>query len=150
MAEATYNKVILMGRLTRDPEIRSAGGAKVASFSVATTDTWKDGDGQRQERNQYHPVAIWNQALIEAVVIAIHSRCLRLFPFTHCQARYPLPSYRVIHGIPAQHHRMRTARTRRAAATQDKTVSARGVNRVRTCSGLAYTAVTFLQWPQLA
>jgi single-strand DNA-binding protein len=68
MPEASYNKVILMGRLTRDPEIRSAGGAKVASFSVATTDTWKDGDGRRQERSQFHPVAIWNQALIEAVV----------------------------------------------------------------------------------
>jgi single-strand DNA-binding protein len=68
MPEATYNKVILMGRLTRHPGIRSAGGTKVASFTVATTDTWRDSDGRPQDRGQFHPVAIWNQAPIEAVV----------------------------------------------------------------------------------
>jgi single-strand DNA-binding protein len=69
MPEATHNRVTLLGRLTRDPEIRSLdGGAQVASFSVATTDTWRDGDGRRQEKSQFHPVVIWNQALIEATV----------------------------------------------------------------------------------
>ena len=58
-----------LGRLTRDPEIRSlTGGDQVATFSVATADTWKDRDGNAKERSQFHPVVIWNQALIEATV----------------------------------------------------------------------------------
>jgi single-strand DNA-binding protein len=69
MPEATFNRVTLLGRLTRDPEIRSLNsGDQVASFSVATTDTWKNQDREPQERSQYHPVVIWNQALIEATV----------------------------------------------------------------------------------
>jgi single-strand DNA-binding protein len=69
MPEASFNRVTLLGRLTRDPEIRSTStGDRVASLSVATTDTWRDGDGQRQEKPQFHPVVIWNQALIEATV----------------------------------------------------------------------------------
>jgi single-strand DNA-binding protein len=69
MPEATHNRVTLLGRLTRDPEIRSLeGGDQVATFSVATTDTWKNRAGEPQERSQFHPVVIWNQALIEATV----------------------------------------------------------------------------------
>ena len=69
MPEASFNRVTVLGRITRDPEIRSTStGDRVASFSVATTDTWRDGDGQRQEKPQFHPVVIWNQALIEATV----------------------------------------------------------------------------------
>jgi single-strand DNA-binding protein len=69
MPEATHNRVTLLGRLTRDPEIRSLdSGDQVASFSLATTDTWKNRAGEPQERSQFHPVVIWNQALIEATV----------------------------------------------------------------------------------
>jgi single-strand DNA-binding protein len=69
MPEATFDRVTLLGRLTRDPEIRSLeAGDQVATFSVATTDTWKNRDGEPQERSQFHPVVIWNQALIEATV----------------------------------------------------------------------------------
>ncbi len=69
MPEATHNRVTLLGRLTPDPEIRSIdGGDQVATFSVATTDTWKNRAGEPQERSQFHPVVIWNQALIEATV----------------------------------------------------------------------------------
>jgi single-strand DNA-binding protein len=69
MPEATHNRVTLLGRLTRDPEIRTLdGGDQVASFAVATTDTWRNREGQPQERSQFHPVVIWNQALIEATV----------------------------------------------------------------------------------
>ena len=68
MPEATHNRVTLLGRLTRDPEIRSLeGGDQVATFSVATTDTWRNRAGEPQERSQFHPVVIWNQALIEAM-----------------------------------------------------------------------------------
>ena len=59
MPEATHNRVTLLGRLTRDPEIRSLdGGDQVANFSVATTDTWKNRSGEPQERSQFHPVVI--------------------------------------------------------------------------------------------
>jgi single-strand DNA-binding protein len=69
MPEYTQNRVTLLGRLTRDPEIRSLnGGDRVATFSLATSDTWKDRNGQRQERSQFHPVVVWNQALVEATV----------------------------------------------------------------------------------
>ena len=70
MPEFTQNRVTLLGRLTRDPEIRSinSGGDQVAKFDVATSDTWKDKNGKPQERSQFHPVVIWNKALIEATV----------------------------------------------------------------------------------
>jgi single-strand DNA-binding protein len=69
MPEFTKNHVTLLGRLTRDPETRSLGsGDQVATFSVATSDTWKDSNGKREERSQFHPVVVWNQALIEATV----------------------------------------------------------------------------------
>lgn len=57
---AAVNKVILVGNLGRDPEVREiAGGRKVAEFSVATTETWNDRDGQRQERTEWHRVVVW-------------------------------------------------------------------------------------------
>jgi single-strand DNA-binding protein len=69
MPEATLNEVTLLGRLTRDPEVRSLqGGQQVANFSVATTDTWKNDAGTTQTRSQFHPVVLWNAALIEHVV----------------------------------------------------------------------------------
>ncbi|MBV8738679.1 MAG: single-stranded DNA-binding protein [Alphaproteobacteria bacterium] len=69
MPEFTQNRVTLLGRLTRDPEVRSLNsGDRVATFSVATSDTWKSRDGKPQERSQFHPVVIWNQALVEATV----------------------------------------------------------------------------------
>lgn len=51
------NKAFIYGNLTRDPELRAMpSGASVASFSVATTRTWKNKDGQKQEDTQYHNV----------------------------------------------------------------------------------------------
>ena len=78
MPEFTKNHVTLLGRLTRDPETRSlSSGDQVATFSVATSDTWKDSNGKRQERSQFHPVVVWNQALIEATVPASQERLAR-------------------------------------------------------------------------
>jgi single-strand DNA-binding protein len=69
MPELTINRVELIGRLTRDPEVRALNsGDKVASFTVATSDHWKDNAGATQERPQFHSVVLWNQALIEATV----------------------------------------------------------------------------------
>lgn len=59
---ASVNKVILIGNLGRDPEIRylPEGGA-VANVSIATTDTWKDKSGAKQERTEWHRVSFFGR-----------------------------------------------------------------------------------------
>ena len=62
----SVNKVILIGNDGRDPEIRqSADGRKIVSLSVATSETWKDKSGERQEKTEWHRVVIFNQALAD-------------------------------------------------------------------------------------
>jgi len=65
----SVNKVILVGNLGRDPEIRSTGdGTKVASISIATSETWKDrNSGERKEKTEWHRVVIFNDRLVEVV-----------------------------------------------------------------------------------
>ncbi|OGI16379.1 MAG: hypothetical protein A2Z52_00715 [Candidatus Moranbacteria bacterium RBG_19FT_COMBO_42_6] len=56
------NKVVLVGRLTRDPEIRNtASGQSVASLSLATNRFWKDKNGQRQEKTSFHNIVLWGR-----------------------------------------------------------------------------------------
>lgn len=56
------NKVILVGRLTRDPEMRSTpSGQSVATLGMATNNYWTDKGGQRQERTEYHSVVLWGK-----------------------------------------------------------------------------------------
>ena len=56
------NKAMIIGNLTRDPELRNTpNGNSVASFSVATNLIWKDQAGQRQERVEYHNVVAWRR-----------------------------------------------------------------------------------------
>lgn len=56
------NKVMLVGNLTRDPELKSLpSGAKVTSFSLATNRVWKDKNGQKQESADYHNVVIFGR-----------------------------------------------------------------------------------------
>jgi single-strand DNA-binding protein len=63
----SVNKVILIGTLGRDPEIRStASGMNVAKFSIATNERYKDRDGQWQERTEWHNIVCW-QRLAEIV-----------------------------------------------------------------------------------
>jgi len=55
MAKGTLNKVLLIGRLGQDPEIRhTQGGQAVASFSIATNESWRDKEGNQQERTDWH------------------------------------------------------------------------------------------------
>ena len=63
----SVNKVILIGNLGRDPEIRNTqDGTKVASFSIATSETWKDKQtGERKDRTEWHRIAIFNERLAE-------------------------------------------------------------------------------------
>jgi len=56
------NKVILIGNLTRDPELRSLpSGVKVCSFSLATNRVWKDKNGARQESADYHNIVVFGR-----------------------------------------------------------------------------------------
>jgi len=61
---AGVNKVILVGNLGDDPEVRSLNnGGEVVNMRVATSETWKDRDGNRQERTEWHRVVIFNENL---------------------------------------------------------------------------------------
>ncbi|NNC48479.1 MAG: single-stranded DNA-binding protein [Sphingomonas sp.] len=61
---AGVNKVILVGNLGADPEARSLNnGGEVVNLRVATSESWKDRDGNRQERTEWHNVVIWNENL---------------------------------------------------------------------------------------
>ena len=61
----SLNKVMLIGNLGADPEVRSfQNGGKVCNLRVATTETWKDrNSGEKQERTEWHTVAIFNEGL---------------------------------------------------------------------------------------
>ena len=65
----SVNKVILVGNLGRDPEIRSfQNGGKVANLRIATSENWKDRTtGERKERTEWHTVAIFNEGLVGVV-----------------------------------------------------------------------------------
>jgi single-strand DNA-binding protein len=59
---AGVNKVILIGNLGKDPELRyTPSGQPVASFSVATTERWTDKNGQKQDRTEWHNIVVWGK-----------------------------------------------------------------------------------------
>ena len=62
----SVNKVILVGNLGRDPEVRSfQNGGKVCNLRIATSENWKDRNtGERRERTEWHSVAIFNEGLV--------------------------------------------------------------------------------------
>lgn len=64
---ASVNKVILVGNLGRDPEVRSTqNGGKIVNLSVATAETWRDkGSGDRKEKTEWHRVVIFNEKIGE-------------------------------------------------------------------------------------
>ena len=58
----SVNKVILIGNVGRDVEVRhTPGGAAVAKFSIATNEVWKDKDGQRKEHTEWHNIVAWGK-----------------------------------------------------------------------------------------
>jgi single-strand DNA-binding protein len=65
----SVNKVILIGNLGRDPEIRTTqDGTRIANFSLATSETWRDkASGERKERTEWHRVVIFNDRLVDVV-----------------------------------------------------------------------------------
>src|SRR6186997_447322 len=59
----SVNKVILVGNLGRDCELRyTPGGAAVATLNMATTEVWNDKSGQRQEKTEWHRVVLWGKS----------------------------------------------------------------------------------------
>ncbi|PPC95203.1 MAG: single-stranded DNA-binding protein [Methylotenera sp.] len=59
---ASVNKVILVGNLGRDPEVRyMPNGEAVCNFSIATTDSWKDKAGAKQERTEWHSIVMYRK-----------------------------------------------------------------------------------------
>ncbi len=65
----SVNKVILVGNVGRDPEIRSTNdGTRIANFTLATSENWRDkASGERRERTEWHRVVIFNDRLTEVV-----------------------------------------------------------------------------------
>jgi single-strand DNA-binding protein len=62
MAGRGVNKVILIGNLGGDPELRATpGGTPVATFTLATNESWTDREGQRQERTEWHRIVAWGK-----------------------------------------------------------------------------------------
>jgi len=64
------NKVMLIGNLGRDPELRKVGDTEVANFSLACTKTWKDRDGEQQERTEWARCFAWGKV---GSIIAEHA-----------------------------------------------------------------------------
>ena len=58
----SINKVIIIGRLGQDPEIKyTPSGAAVCNFSVATSESWTDKSGQKQEKTEWHRIVVWGK-----------------------------------------------------------------------------------------
>ncbi|HJD55124.1 MAG TPA: single-stranded DNA-binding protein [Rickettsia endosymbiont of Pyrocoelia pectoralis] len=70
----SLNKVTLIGNLGRDPEIRTTGeGKKIANFSLATTETWKDRvTGEKKEKTEWHRVVVFSDGLVLVVEKYLH------------------------------------------------------------------------------
>jgi len=66
---SSLNKVELIGRLGKDPEVKNlSNGSAVANFSVATSESWKDKrSGEKQEKTEWHNIVVWNEKTIEFV-----------------------------------------------------------------------------------
>lgn len=63
------NRVIILGRVGKDPEIRSSSaGSSIGTFSVATTESWRDKNGEKQEKTEWHRIVVFNDKLVSGVV----------------------------------------------------------------------------------
>ena len=65
----SLNKVIFIGNVGKDPEVRSTSdGKEIASFSIATSESWKDkATGERRERTEWHKITVFNDSLVNLV-----------------------------------------------------------------------------------
>jgi single-strand DNA-binding protein len=65
----SLNKVVLIGNLGRDPEIRSTSdGREIANFSIATSESWKDkATGERKDKTEWHRIVVFNEGLVRVI-----------------------------------------------------------------------------------
>ena len=64
----SLNKVQLIGHLGNDPELRATqDGREIASFSLATAESWKDKQGERQSKTEWHKVVVFSQGLVKVI-----------------------------------------------------------------------------------
>ncbi len=93
----SVNKVILVGHLGKNPEVRyTPSGAAVANFSIATNESWTDKSGQKQERTEWHRIVVWgklaelcNQYLSKGRQAYIEGRLqTRQWQDKDCQTKY--------------------------------------------------------------
>lgn len=67
------NKIILIGNVGQDPEIKTLpNGHRVANFSLATTEYWKDKNGDKQSATEWHRVVVYNENLVKLIENAVH------------------------------------------------------------------------------
>jgi single-strand DNA-binding protein len=67
-----FNRVVLIGNVGKEPEIRYTGtGIAVATFSLATSELWRDKDGNQQERTDWHNIVAWRK-LAEIIQEIVH------------------------------------------------------------------------------
>ena len=70
---SSLNKVTLIGRVGKDPEIKtSKAGKKLASFSLATSESWKDKQGQKQEKTEWHNIVVYNEGIAGVIEKYVH------------------------------------------------------------------------------
>jgi len=97
----SLNKVLLIGRLGNDPEIKQMqNGKSVARLSVATSESWKDkNSGEKKEKTEWHRVVIFNEGLVNVVQQYLKQKCTQSFrsparaqvlSFVRCGATSPL------------------------------------------------------------
>jgi single-strand DNA-binding protein len=62
MMSGSLNKVILIGNLGKDPEVKmTPSGQPLARFSLATTETWRSPSGEKQQRTEWHSIVVWGK-----------------------------------------------------------------------------------------
>jgi len=77
----SVNKVILVGNVGKDPEIRSTqDGKEIASFSIATSESWKDRNtGERKERTEWHRISVFSEGLVNVIKNYVKKRFEALY-----------------------------------------------------------------------
>jgi single-strand DNA-binding protein len=68
----SMNKVILIGRLGKDPQVREVGDTSVANFSLATDESYKDRDGEKQKKTEWHNIVVWGNSAKNFVEPYLH------------------------------------------------------------------------------
>ena len=70
---SSVNKVILVGRLGKDPEVRyTSGGKAVANFSIATDESYKNNDGEKIKKTEWHNIVVWGNSVENFVEKYLH------------------------------------------------------------------------------